>query len=133
MTQSQVFASTFFEKQLLPRTLMNDFLSKLLTQGMGTAISFALTPFWVCKLKKGLLFAIIFFLLTTYCDFSVQKNKFHENFPRTIELEACKIFVNTIMEILKNININANYSEIVGRSSPWLFNNRSSLKLWIYP
>ena len=37
--------------------------------------------------------------------------------------------MNTIMEILENIAINGNYSEVVGRSPPWLFNNRSSLKL----
>ena len=87
MTQLHVFACTFlqyFEKHLLPRTLMNDCLSKLLITGFGTAIPFALTPFWVCKLKRFLLFSINFFLLTTYCGFTVQKNKFHENFPRAI-------------------------------------------------
>ena len=63
---------------------MNDCLSKLLTTGFGTAIPFALTPIWVCKLKRFLLFSINFFLLTTYCGFTVQKSKFHENFPRAI-------------------------------------------------
>ena len=36
--------------------------------------------------------------------------------------------MNAIMEILENI-INANYSEVVGRNPPWLFNKQSSLKL----
>ena len=37
--------------------------------------------------------------------------------------------MNTIMEILENIDINANCIEVVGRNTPWLLNNRSSLKL----
>ena len=37
--------------------------------------------------------------------------------------------MNTIMEILENIAINGNYSEVVGGNPPWLFNNRRSLKL----
>ena len=33
------------------------------------------------------------------------------------------------MNVLENIAIDANYSEVVGRSLLWLFNNRNSLKL----
>ena len=41
--------------------------------------------------------------------------------------------MNTIMEMLENIAIKGNHSEVVGRHPPWLFNNRSSLKLRIHP
>ena len=37
--------------------------------------------------------------------------------------------MNTIMEVLEIIAINGNYSEVVGRNPPLLFNNRGSLKL----
>ena len=87
MTQSQVFACKFcntLKNSCYQEDLWTIAEISFWQQGIGTVIPFALTPFWVCKLKRFLLFSINFFLLTTYCGFTVQKNKFHENFPRAI-------------------------------------------------
>ena len=94
MTQSQVFACKFCN------TLKNSCYQEHLW-------TIAEISFW----QQGIGYNL--------CGFPVQKNiKFHEYFPRAILNWKRKIFVNTIMEILENIAINANYTEVVGRDPP---------------
>ena len=76
MTQSQVFACKFcntLKKSCYQEDLWTIAEISFWQQGIGTVIPFALTPFWVCKLKRFLLFSINFFLLTTYAVFQSKK------------------------------------------------------------